>query len=202
MTRLNYEPRKTVGFKELPWFFRIIIMMANDYDNDNGSDIGISFSIQHLDWQLYTITVGLTHKTYWCSSTYMTMTLTLLNLDCLAFEWLFFPWLAFLDGSKSRKLLIIWLSYGIISGNLANSGTNFLNPNSLSQKATKMSKKPSMTLLLWQRLISSVCVWYCGTFFKEVPIGQTNDPFHLWGSERFSCKVTWIVCQTYYSWEE
>ena len=68
MTLLNYEPRKTVGFKELPWFFRIIIMMANDYDNDNGSDIGISFSIQHLDWQLYTITVGLTHKTYWCST--------------------------------------------------------------------------------------------------------------------------------------
>ena len=52
MTLLNYEPRKTVGFKELPWLFRIIVTMASDYDEDNGSDIGISFSIQYLDWQL------------------------------------------------------------------------------------------------------------------------------------------------------
>ena len=148
-----------------------------------------------LQWDLLTKPIDV-------ALTYITMALTLLNHDSLAFEWLFFPWLAFLDGSKSRKLLIIWLSYGIISGNLANSGTNFLNLNSLSQKATKMSKKPSMTILLWQSLISSVCVWYCETFFKEVPIGQTNDPFHVWGSERFSFKVTWIVCQTYYSWEE
>ena len=26
--------------------------MGSDYDNDNDSDIGISFSIQYLDWQL------------------------------------------------------------------------------------------------------------------------------------------------------
>ena len=30
---------------------------------------------------------------------------------------------------------------------------------------------------------------------------QTNDPFHVWGSERFSFKVTWIVCQTCYTWK-
>ena len=27
-------------------------MMASDYGEDNDSDIGISFSIQYLDWQL------------------------------------------------------------------------------------------------------------------------------------------------------
>ena len=153
MTFLNYEPRKTVGFKELSWLFRITIMMASDYDDDNDSDIGISFSIQYLSWLTITMAVGLTHRTYWCSSSYVTMTSTLLNLDCLAFEWLLFPWLIFLDGSKT-KLQIIWLSYEIISDNLASSGIKFLNPNSLSQKATKMSKKLSMTLLLWQSLSS------------------------------------------------
>ena len=102
------------------------------------------------------MTVGLTHRTYWCISTYVTITLTLLNLDRLAFEWWFFPRLMFLDGSKTKKLQIIWLSYGIISGDLASSGMNFLNLNSLSQKATKMSKKPSVTHLLWQSLSSSV----------------------------------------------
>ena len=38
--------------RKLPWLFRIIVTMASDYDEDNGSDIGISFSIQYLDWQL------------------------------------------------------------------------------------------------------------------------------------------------------
>ena len=151
MALLNYEPWKIVGFKELSWLFRIIVMMAADYDDDNDSDIGISFSIQYLDWKL-----GFTHRIYWWSSTYVTMTLTLLNLDFLTFEWLFFPYLIFLDGSKTRKLQIVWLSYGIISSHIASSGINFLNPNSLSQKAAKMSKKPSMTLLLWQRLSSLV----------------------------------------------
>ena len=106
-----------------------------------------------------------TYRTYWCSSTYVTMTLTLLNLDCLALESLFFLWLIFLDGSKTRKLQIIWLSYGIISGNLVSSGINFLNPNSLSQKVTKMSKKPSMTLLLWQSVSSSVLCLILWNFF-------------------------------------
>ena len=45
-------PRKTVGFKELSWLFRIIVIMASDYDNGNYSDIGISFPIRYLDWQL------------------------------------------------------------------------------------------------------------------------------------------------------
>ena len=149
--------QERLGLKELSWLFRIIVTMASDYDDDNDSDIGISFFIQYLDWQLLWQWDLL--RTYWCNSTYMTVTLTLLNLDCLVFEWLFFHWLTFLNGSKTRKLQIVWLSYGIMSGNLASSTSskiNFLNPNSLSQKVTKMSKKPSMTLLLWQCLSSSV----------------------------------------------
>ena len=121
------------------WIQRIVLIIKN-YRND-------SKWLWRWQWRWYWdqffhsiswVTVGLTHRNYWCSSTYMTMTLTLLNIDCLEFDWLFFPWLIFLDESKTRKLQIVWLSYRIISGNLSSSGIKFLNPHILSlQKSYK-----------------------------------------------------------------
>ena len=92
-----------------------------------------------ISWLTIAMTVGLTHRPYWCSSTYVKITLTLLNLNCLAFEWLFFSLVNIFRWIENKKFQIFWFSYGLISGNLASSGINFLNPNSPSQKATKMS---------------------------------------------------------------
>ena len=121
------------------WIQRVVLIIKN-YRND-------SKWLWRWQWRWYWdqffhsiswVTVGLTHRNYWCSSTYVTMALTLLNLDCLELDWLFFPWLIFLDESKTRKLQIVWLSYGIISGNLLSSGIKFLNPHILSlQKSYK-----------------------------------------------------------------
>ena len=154
MTLLHYERRKAVGFKELSWLLRIIVTTASDYDDDNDSDIGISFSIQYLDWQLLWQWDLLTEPIDVAVHTWQWHWLCWILT--VGIWMIIFPWLIFLDGSKTRKLQTVWLSYGIISGNLASSGINFLNPNSLSQKATKMSKKSSVALLLWQSLSSSV----------------------------------------------
>ena len=81
----------TVGFKELSWLLRIIVTIASDYDDDNDGDIGISFSIQYLEWQWDLLTEPIHvvvhtwqwHWLYWILTVWNLIIFSLVNI----FRW-------------------------------------------------------------------------------------------------------------------
>ena len=151
----------TLWTKKSCWIQRIVLIIK-DYRNDGKRLWRWQWQwyrdqfFHSISWLTITMTVGLTHGTYWCSSAYVTMTLTLLNLDC---------W--HLNDYFPLVNIFRWLENKKVADRLIELRDNIRQPSKFwdkfpkskqpqSKKTTKMSKKSSVALLLWQSLSSSV----------------------------------------------